>query len=120
MAQGRLKVYGWGREGEGLTPDEGAFVVNGYHHMFGVSEFPGRTVPAPADYALRAPRLTPPAAHLLQRPVQPRAARTQQGVHRLGADHAEPFHFGARRRGLAWDRRGPALNFDLAGHWRPV
>jgi alkyldihydroxyacetonephosphate synthase len=62
MAQGRLKVYGWGREGEGLTPDEEAFVVNGYHHMFGVSEFPGHTVPAPADYALRAPRLTPPAA----------------------------------------------------------
>ncbi len=62
MAQGRLKVYGSGREGEGLTRDEEAFVVNGYHRMFGLSEFPSRTVPAPADYALRVPRLTPPAA----------------------------------------------------------
>jgi alkyldihydroxyacetonephosphate synthase len=62
MAQGRLKVYGWGREGEGLTRDEEAFVVNGYHRMFGLSEFLSHTVPAPADYALRAPRLTPPAA----------------------------------------------------------
>jgi alkyldihydroxyacetonephosphate synthase len=62
MAEGRLKVYGWGREGEGLTRDEEAFVVNGYHRMFGLSEFPSHTVPAPSDYALRAPRLTPPAA----------------------------------------------------------
>ena len=36
MAQGRLKVYGWGREGEGLTRDEEAFVVNGYHRMWPV------------------------------------------------------------------------------------
>jgi alkyldihydroxyacetonephosphate synthase len=62
MAQGRLKVYGWGREGEGLTRDEEAFVVNGYHRMFGLPEFSTHTVPTLADYALRAPRLTPPAA----------------------------------------------------------
>jgi hypothetical protein len=27
MMQPRLKHFGWGREGEGLTPDEEAFVL---------------------------------------------------------------------------------------------
>ncbi len=27
MTQPRLKHFGWGREGEGLTPDEEAFVL---------------------------------------------------------------------------------------------
>ena len=62
MTQARLKVYGWGRDGEGMTADEEAFVMGGYHRLFGVSEFAGHAVPSPADYQLRAPRIAPPAA----------------------------------------------------------
>jgi alkyldihydroxyacetonephosphate synthase len=75
MAQGRLKVYGWGREGEGLTRDEEAFVVNGYHRMFGLSEFPSHTVPAPADYALLARQHRSAAPRTLFSRAQPNGER---------------------------------------------
>ncbi|HVZ08327.1 FAD-binding oxidoreductase [Rhodopila sp.] len=62
MAQARLKVYGWGRKGEGMTPDEESFVMGGYRRMFGVRDFPDHKIPTLEEYDLRAPRLTPPAA----------------------------------------------------------
>ena len=45
MAQGRLKYFGWGREGEGMTPDEEAFALRVYRERFGVDEFPSVPVP---------------------------------------------------------------------------
>jgi len=60
--QPRLKIYGWGRENEGMTPEEEAFVMGGYHRLFGISEFPSHAVPTPSEYVLRAPRIAPPAS----------------------------------------------------------
>ena len=62
MPQARLKHFGWGREGEGMTQDEEAFALKVYRERFGVSEF--ETLPVlPLDQLrLRAPRLSPPSA----------------------------------------------------------
>ena len=35
MTQPRLKHFGWGREGEGLTPAEDAFVLGRIEQLFG-------------------------------------------------------------------------------------
>jgi alkyldihydroxyacetonephosphate synthase len=35
MTQQRLKHFGWGRQGEGLTPDEEAFVLGRIDQWFG-------------------------------------------------------------------------------------
>ena len=35
MTQPRLKHFGWGREGKGLTPDEEAFVLGRIDQWFG-------------------------------------------------------------------------------------
>ena len=49
----RLKVFGWGRENEAMTPDEETFALRTYLTLFGVSE----TVPVPTldALALRVP-----------------------------------------------------------------
>jgi alkyldihydroxyacetonephosphate synthase len=62
MALARLKVFGWGREGDGLTAEEEAFTLKIYRERFGVSDF--ATVPSATldNVRLRAPRITPPAA----------------------------------------------------------
>jgi len=62
MTQARMKFFGWGREGEGLTREEDAFFVQVYQRRFGVTAFD--TIPAPTldTIRMRAPRLTPPAA----------------------------------------------------------
>jgi alkyldihydroxyacetonephosphate synthase len=59
---GRLKFYGWGREGEGITPAEEATALKRYARMFGQAEFPMRPVPRAEDIALAAPRISPPAS----------------------------------------------------------
>ena len=33
MAEQRLKHFGWGREGEGMTPDEEAFALRNYRDL---------------------------------------------------------------------------------------
>ena len=58
----RLKHYGWGREGEGLSAEEEAFVLDRHRHRFGVDSFDERLPPALSDIKLRPPRLAP---HLL-------------------------------------------------------
>jgi len=45
MTNHRLKVFGWGREHEAMTPDEETFAVHTYHALFGVSAF--ETAPVP-------------------------------------------------------------------------
>ena len=61
MAQARLKVFGWGREGEGMTEEEEAFALSVHRHRFGLAEFPVIATPTLADVRLRAPRIGPPA-----------------------------------------------------------
>ena len=61
MAQSRLKFFGWGREGEGYTPAEEAFLLGVYRSKFGVADFDARPVPGLDAIRLRAPRITIPA-----------------------------------------------------------
>ena len=62
MAEARLKHFGWGRVGEGITPDEEAFALGRYRQSFGVDAFDERTPPKLEDIVQRAPRVTPPPA----------------------------------------------------------
>ena len=59
---GRLKLCGWGYEGDDLTPEEESFVLETCAERFEVDGFERSTMPAPDDIALEAPRLTPPGA----------------------------------------------------------
>ena len=78
MPEQRLKVFGWGREGEAMTPEEEAFVLERYRQRFGVERFEETAPPRLADLALRAPRLRPPPslAALCSSAAYDRAAHT--------------------------------------------
>src|SRR5947208_8360107 len=58
----RLKHYGWGREGEGMTADERQFVLGRYRAKFATDTFDTTVVPRVEDLVLRTPRVTPPAS----------------------------------------------------------
>jgi alkyldihydroxyacetonephosphate synthase len=62
MPEGRRKHYGWGREGEGFTPDEKDFAFARLRERLGVDGFDQRPVPPLDAIALTPPRLTPPAS----------------------------------------------------------
>jgi alkyldihydroxyacetonephosphate synthase len=62
MQAARLKHYGWGREGEGMTPEERAFVLGRYQEKFGRTSFDTVPVPPLEALSLPAPRLMPPAS----------------------------------------------------------
>ncbi len=62
MTGARLKHYGWGREGEGMTEDERKFVLGRYHAKFGADAFDTIAVPRLEDLSLRDPRAKPPAS----------------------------------------------------------
>ncbi len=62
MSAARLKWYGWGREGEGMSDDERAFVLGRYHEKFGRDAFDTLATPSLQDLALPAPRVVPPSA----------------------------------------------------------
>src|SRR5262249_30099614 len=62
MTGARLKHYGWGREGEGMTAEERNFVLGRYHAKFARDSFDIIAVPRPEDISLRAPRIVPPAS----------------------------------------------------------
>ena len=62
MTQPRLKHFGWGREGEGLTPDEEAFVLGRITQQFGPPGAREVTPPPLEDIKLEPPRLKPPAS----------------------------------------------------------
>jgi alkyldihydroxyacetonephosphate synthase len=60
VAKPRLKYFGWGREGEGLTSEEAAFVLARDQERFGVREFE-HVAPPPEDaIELPKPRLQAP------------------------------------------------------------
>jgi alkyldihydroxyacetonephosphate synthase len=62
MVERRLKVFGWGCEGEGLTPEEEAFALDRYRRRFALDRFDERAPPRLDALRLRPPRLAPPAA----------------------------------------------------------
>ena len=62
MTGARLKHYGWGREGEGMSAEERTFVLGRYHAKFATDEFDTIAVPELNDLSLREPRVVPPAS----------------------------------------------------------
>src|ERR1700751_4345860 len=58
----RLKHYGWGREGEGMSAEDRDFVLGRYKQKFGRDSFDTIAVPRLEDLTLRTPRVTPPAS----------------------------------------------------------
>src|SRR3974377_468684 len=62
MTKGRLKYFGWGREGEGLTAEEEAHALDRYRRLFNVAGFDEVTPPPLSEIELRPPRRDPPAA----------------------------------------------------------
>src|SRR5215472_1371869 len=62
MAEQRLKHFGWGREGEGMTPAEETAALDRYRHLFGVDGFDERRPPPHSKIELRPPRLVAPAS----------------------------------------------------------
>jgi alkyldihydroxyacetonephosphate synthase len=62
MAQARLKHFGWGREGEGLTEAEAAAALDRYRRLFQVDRFDEVSPPRLSEIQLRPPRVTPPGA----------------------------------------------------------
>ena len=62
MTERRLKHFGWGREGEAMTPDEEFFALRTYRRLFSVTDFDAIPVPPLDALTLRAPRIAPPAS----------------------------------------------------------
>ena len=62
MMQPRLKHFGWGREGEGLTSAEEAFVFGRIEQQFGLLADGEVKPPQLEDLKLESPRLNPPAS----------------------------------------------------------
>jgi alkyldihydroxyacetonephosphate synthase len=62
MATARLKHFGWGHEGEGLKPEEEAFVLARAEARFGTRLEPSASAPRLEDIVLHAPRIRAPAS----------------------------------------------------------
>ena len=62
MMQPRLKHFGWGREGEGLTSAEEAFVFERIEQQFGPLADSELKPPRLEDLKLELPRLNPPTS----------------------------------------------------------
>ena len=62
MTERRLKHFGWGREGEGMTPEEEVCALDRYRRLFEVEGFAEAEPPPLSQIELRPSRLTPPAA----------------------------------------------------------
>jgi alkyldihydroxyacetonephosphate synthase len=62
MSAARLKHYGWGREGEGMSAQEQAFVLGRYREKFARQGFDTLPVPRLEDLSLPDPRVKPPAS----------------------------------------------------------
>ena len=78
MTEPRLKHFGWGREGEGLTAAEETAALDRYRRLFGVDHFEEREPPALEAIVLQPPRLpTPPSlAAICSTALYDRAAHT--------------------------------------------
>ena len=56
----KLKLCGWGYEGDGLTPDEEKGLLKAFAGRFGTDGFERSVMPAEADIEPAAPRIGPP------------------------------------------------------------
>ena len=68
MTQPRLKHFGWGREGEGITPEEEAFVWARIKERFRIDEFAEVKPPRLDEIELHPPRVKPPTSLASTRP----------------------------------------------------
>ena len=55
FCQRAVKVFGWGREGEGMTAAEEAFALGVHRRRFGVADFPSIRHPDARRYPPAAP-----------------------------------------------------------------
>ena len=99
----KLKHYGWGREGEGMTAEEHDFVLGRYRQKFGGDSFDTIAVPRLEDLALRTPCVTPPhdyawRRHGFRRPVD-----------------ADPYKLLSSPRILVYHEGGGIRTFILSG-----
>jgi alkyldihydroxyacetonephosphate synthase len=62
MTARRLKYFGWGREGEGMTAEEEVAALDRYRRLFGVDRFDELAPPSLSEIKLRPPRIAPPPA----------------------------------------------------------
>ena len=62
MSAARMKHFGWGREGEGLSAEEEAFVMARAEARFGTKLQASASAPALDEIKLHAPRVTAPAS----------------------------------------------------------
>ena len=62
MSAARMKHFGWGREGEGLTAEEEAFVMARAEARFGTAINESATAPRLEEIKLEAPRVMAPAS----------------------------------------------------------
>ena len=60
MTERRLKYFGWGCEGDGMTPEEEAFELRRLGERFGIERFDGMPAPRLEEIKLRVPRVAPP------------------------------------------------------------
>src|SRR5919201_5562794 len=59
---GRLKHFGWGREGESLSADEEAFLLARVEALLGTALTQSASEPRLDEITLAAPRITAPAS----------------------------------------------------------
>jgi alkyldihydroxyacetonephosphate synthase len=62
MSEQRLKYFGWGREGEGMTAEEVTAALDRYQRLFGVTGFDDVVPPGLLEIKLREPRIVAPPA----------------------------------------------------------
>src|SRR6516164_5271513 len=62
MRAARLKHFGWGRDGEGLTAEEEAFVIARVEARFGTALKESASAPRLEDIRLEAPRVAAPTS----------------------------------------------------------
>src|SRR5271163_1075630 len=62
MSAARMKHFGWGREGEGMSAEERAFVLGRYQEKFARDTFETLAVPPLDELTLPTPDVTPPAS----------------------------------------------------------
>jgi alkyldihydroxyacetonephosphate synthase len=62
MVGARLKHFGWGREGEGMTKAEETAALDRYRRLFNVERFDEKEPPELADIRLPPPRVAPPSS----------------------------------------------------------
>jgi hypothetical protein len=82
MMQPRLKHFGWGREGEGLTADEEAFVLGRIEQRFGSRAEDEVKPPELDDLKLEWPRINPARGSAPVAGTRPRTALQMPGVRR--------------------------------------